>query len=151
MELLQNLDEQISALVDSECVAQELEGVIFALSKPEYQQRWDIYHHIGDLLRDRAFDPDLFGLVRSLDAGVLVDEPHLCFDPAERIEGALTISRTKYWLTEMPLSDCSPILNLSALVLLGCLAALLPHLAGCKGGEVSASISEQAELVVNNR
>ena len=83
MELQQHLDEQISALVDSECVAQELEGVISALSKPEYQQRWEIYHHIGDLLRDHESDPDVPGLVRSLDVGVLVDEPHRCCDQPE--------------------------------------------------------------------
>lgn len=74
MEPNQNLEEQISALVDGECVAQELDHVISALSQPEHQQRWAIYHRIGDLIRDQEPDQEAPVFVLLTGLAVLIPQ-----------------------------------------------------------------------------
>jgi len=46
--------EYISALMDGETPDPDMELAMAALGGPDGQQAWDIYHHIGDVLRAEA-------------------------------------------------------------------------------------------------
>jgi sigma-E factor negative regulatory protein RseA len=66
--------EYISALMDGETPDADQELAMAALGGPEGQQAWDIYHHIGDLLRAEAAQDLSPGFARSL-ADRLAAEP----------------------------------------------------------------------------
>jgi sigma-E factor negative regulatory protein RseA len=46
--------EYISALMDGEIPETDSELALAALGEPDGQQAWDVFHHIGDLLRAEA-------------------------------------------------------------------------------------------------
>ncbi|MGJ7918034.1 sigma-E factor negative regulatory protein [Massilia sp. LXY-6] len=46
--------EYISALMDGETPEADQELAMAALAGPEGEQAWDIYHHVGDILRAEA-------------------------------------------------------------------------------------------------
>ncbi len=56
--------EQISALSDGELADDQVAMAIAALRRPKDQAAWDVYHHIGDVLRSdemvSALSPDFF-------------------------------------------------------------------------------------------
>ncbi|MFM7658895.1 MAG: RseA family anti-sigma factor [Burkholderiaceae bacterium] len=59
--------EQISALMDSELPMDQAKSLLLKLSTGEARWRWDVYHLIGDALRDQSDQAHLaLDLVRSV-------------------------------------------------------------------------------------
>ena len=141
MEPNQNLDEQISALVDGECAEPELKHVMSALRKPEHQDRWEIYHRIGDLIRDRQPGPNTVGLLPDPGCALLDQNLERCTDQLPGHQRVwLAGSRKKHRLAGIPFAQNHHKPNLFVLMaLLACLVVLLPQLAGRDGVEISAS------------
>lgn len=80
METTNMTQEQISALIDNELSDQHLEIAFAALRQTEGRVAWDVYHHIGDVLRsdDMAgeFSPDFHSrLMARLDAEPTIVAP----------------------------------------------------------------------------
>jgi len=80
METTNMTHEQISALIDDELSDQHLEIAFAALRQTEGRVAWDVYHHIGDVLRsdDMAgeFSPDFHSrLMARLDAEPTIVAP----------------------------------------------------------------------------
>lgn len=76
--------EYISALMDGETAESDLELAMAALGGPEGEQAWDIYHHIGDVLRAEATAELSPGFAERL-AARLAAEPA----PSKRATGAV--------------------------------------------------------------
>ncbi|QJE01502.1 sigma-E factor negative regulatory protein [Massilia forsythiae] len=66
--------EHISAFGDGEIGAADLELALAALDLPEGRQAWELYHHIGDVLRAQA-TPDLSSGFGACLAEKLAAEP----------------------------------------------------------------------------
>lgn len=54
MDTNKKIREHISALCDGELPEGDLELAFAGLQTPEGKQAWDVYHHVGDVLRARA-------------------------------------------------------------------------------------------------
>lgn len=138
MEPNQNLDEQISALVDGECTEPELGYVMSALRKPEHRLIWEVYHRIGDLIREREPGHDaLSPLLLNSDTFNERSDHHTDHGAYQRTQylGA----RKKCHLAGLHLARYDHKLNLSVIALLACLTVLVPQLAGREGVEISAA------------
>jgi sigma-E factor negative regulatory protein RseA len=66
--------EHISALSDGEIRDADQELALAALDAPDGRQAWDLYHHIGDILRAEATADLSPGFAERL-AARLADEP----------------------------------------------------------------------------
>lgn len=66
--------EYISLLLDGEIPDTDLELAMAALGEPAGQQAWDVFHHIGDILRAEATAELSPGFGERL-AARLADEP----------------------------------------------------------------------------
>jgi sigma-E factor negative regulatory protein RseA len=75
--------EYISVLMDGETPEADQELAMAALGGPDGEQAWDIYHHIGDILRAEATAELSPGFAERL-AARLAAEPL----PAKRTAGA---------------------------------------------------------------
>jgi len=51
METNDMMQEQISALLDSELGDAHIEGILASLRRSEGRETWDVYHQIGDVMR----------------------------------------------------------------------------------------------------
>ncbi len=74
--------EYISLLLDGEIPDTDLELAMAALGEPDGRQAWDVFHHIGDVLRAEATAELSPGFSERL-AARLADEPL----PAKRASG----------------------------------------------------------------
>ncbi|MGZ5202485.1 MAG: sigma-E factor negative regulatory protein [Telluria sp.] len=54
MDTNKKIREHISALCDGELPTGDIELAFVGLRTPDGQQAWDVYHHIGDVLRSQA-------------------------------------------------------------------------------------------------
>jgi sigma-E factor negative regulatory protein RseA len=75
--------EYISLLLDGEIPDTDLELAMAALNEPDGRQAWDVFHHIGDVLRAEATAELSPGFSERL-AARLADEPM----PTKRAAGA---------------------------------------------------------------
>jgi sigma-E factor negative regulatory protein RseA len=63
------IQEKISTLVDGEVAKAQVPAILDDLKKPEEMATWDIYHHIGDVLRSDEMALSLSpGFAKSLSA-----------------------------------------------------------------------------------
>jgi sigma-E factor negative regulatory protein RseA len=88
------LHETISALVDGELTAGELELAFSALDTPSGRQAWDAYRLIGDVLRSEQCGHALGSefdarLARRLAAEVAPDEPPVHAAPLHTLSAAI--------------------------------------------------------------
>jgi sigma-E factor negative regulatory protein RseA len=91
METPNRLQENISAMVDNELPASEVELTLAALSEPEGLAAWRLYHAIGDALRAHQPEAELSGDFAARLAGRLAAEelPGRPGEPGAR-EGSAT-------------------------------------------------------------
>lgn len=59
MEIPTRLQERISAMVDNELPASDVELTLAALSEPEGRATWRLYHLVGDALRAHQPEAEL--------------------------------------------------------------------------------------------
>jgi sigma-E factor negative regulatory protein RseA len=88
--------EQISAFADGEVADAQAGAVLAALREPQARADWDVYHHIGDVLRS-----DDMAVTMSVDfsarmAAALEREPAIVA-PAERVRGLPAAAMPRRW------------------------------------------------------
>lgn len=74
MDTNKKIREHISALIDGELPEADLELALAALQGADGRQAWDLYHHIGDVLRAQPA-PDLSPGFQARLAARLAAEP----------------------------------------------------------------------------
>ena len=83
MDTNKKIREHISALSDGELPDADVELAFAALQEADGRQAWDLYHHIGDVLRAQPA-PDLSPDFQSRLAARLAAEPMPLRRPAAR-------------------------------------------------------------------
>lgn len=95
METPNRLQENISAMVDNELPASEMELTLAALSEPDGLVAWRLYHLVGDVLRAHQPEAELSAGFTARLAGCLAAED-LPGKPADAVarEGTATATTT---------------------------------------------------------
>ena len=95
METPNRLQENISAMVDNELPASEMELTLAALSEPDGLVAWHLYHLVGDVLRAHQPEAELSAGFTARLTGCLAAE-ELPGKPANAVarEGAATTTAT---------------------------------------------------------
>lgn len=68
-------NEEVSAFADGEISVEQQAAMMLALSGTEFRQSWDIYHHIGDVLRSDDMAHDCSATFNSTLSARLALEP----------------------------------------------------------------------------
>jgi sigma-E factor negative regulatory protein RseA len=87
--------EKISALADGELERSELDAVFASLRQPERRKEWDLYHHIGDVLRSEDMASDLSPNFAARMAARLDAEPTVFAPAAQAAKNAVAVKYSK--------------------------------------------------------
>lgn len=85
MNIKKNRQEQVSALTDVELDSLSAESVLEGLSDKSVREDWEIYHHIGDILRSEELAAPLSAdFAARMAARLEAEAPHAVVPPAKR-------------------------------------------------------------------